>query len=203
MIWGGLGVIDIVRSPLSLLPEGEGSGMQVAVVALPSPSGRRVGDEGVFGATFSQREKGASLRLRRPVHIIVKREREKLRTVAGRVDDRPYALAKDVLVFAGSADPFDRAGFRALVGHEDLVAVAVGLNACTGEGVTLVPRFRFFDATDREVVEKLRSIARLHDAGAMTDRIGRELRCAADWKRIGGQRWRGRRHGDCKNQECA
>src|ERR1700733_487329 len=58
----------------------------------------------------------ASLRLRRPVHIIVEREGEKLRTVARRVNDRPRSLAKDVLIFACSADPLDRAGFGALVG---------------------------------------------------------------------------------------
>src|ERR1700733_11139281 len=111
MVWGGFGAIGMAKSPLS------------------SPSGRRVGDEGAFRAAFSQGERGrdVSLGLRRPVHIIGECEREKLRIVARRVGNRPRALAQDVLVFTGSTDPFDRAGFRALVGHENLVAVAVGL----------------------------------------------------------------------------
>ena len=33
MICGGLGVIDIARSPVSLLPQGEGSGMREAMAA--------------------------------------------------------------------------------------------------------------------------------------------------------------------------
>src|SRR5260370_18956523 len=133
MIWGGFGVIDIVRFPLSLLPQGEGLGCEWLwpLSLLPrgegsgmrEPSARRVDplapSSVAFGDPFAQREKGpgASLRLRRPVHIVAKGEREKLRSVAGRVGDRPRSLAKDVLVFACSTKPLDRAGFRTLVGH--------------------------------------------------------------------------------------
>src|ERR1700722_18721628 len=97
----------------------------------------------------------ASLRLRRPVHIVAERECEKLRRIARRVDDRPRSLAKEVLIFACSADPLDRAGLRTFVGHENLVAVAVRLNACTAEGVALAPGLRFLDAADREVIQSL------------------------------------------------
>ena len=96
---------------------------------------------------------GASLRLRRPVHIIV--EREQLRIVARRVDDRPRSLTKDVLIFASPSDLLHRAAFRALVGHENLVAVTIGVNAGAAEGVALAPGVRFLDAADREIVQNL------------------------------------------------
>ena len=53
-----------------------------------------------------------------------------------------------------------------LVGHENLVAVAVGLNARAGEGVALAPRLRVLDAADREIIERLRPVERPYDAGA-------------------------------------
>ena len=62
---------------------------------------------------MTTRRSCASLRLRRPVHIVVERVREKLRIVARRVDDGPRSLAKDVLVFACSTDPLDRRRFPA------------------------------------------------------------------------------------------
>src|ERR1700684_2547272 len=220
MICGGFGVIDMGLSS-----------------SLPSPSGRRVGDEGpghgatcrpsaslirrASPATFSQREKGggASLPLCRPVYVVRQRERGKLRIVARRVDARPCALAGDVLIFARPAQERDDAAFRTLVGHEEFVAVAVSLDANAIERVTLGPRLRFLHAADGEIVQKLRPVARLHNAGAFgggiraygshvddhsraTDRIGRELRCAAYWKRIGGERRWGGCNGVRKNQEC-
>src|ERR1700733_3318980 len=156
MIWGGFGAIGIVRFPL-----------------LPSPSGRREGMRESSAPPSSQREKGrgASLPLRRPVYVVGQREREKLRIVARRVHDGPRALARDVLVLTRAAQQCDDAALRPFVGHENLVAVAVGLDARAAEGVTRGPRLRFLRAADREIVQKLRSVARLHDAGAFGGRI--------------------------------
>src|ERR1700733_3968853 len=156
MIWGGFGAIGIVRFPL-----------------LPSPSGRREGMRESSAPPSSQREKGrgASLPLRRPVYVVGQRVREKLRVVAGRVDNRPRALAGKVLIFARSAQERDVATFGPFKGHENLVAVAVRLDACAGVRIGSGPRLRFLHAADRKIVEKLRPVARLHNAGAFGGRI--------------------------------
>src|SRR5580704_1128493 len=203
MIWGGFGVIDIVRFPLSLLPRGEGLGCEWLSPLSLLPQGEGSGMRESLAPPSSQREKGsgASLPLRRPVYVVGQREREKLRIVARRVQDGPRALARDVLILTRPAQQCDDAALRPFVAHENLVAVAVGLNARAAEGVTRGPRLRFLHAADREIVQKLRSVARLHDAGAFggrigadrphvddhrraADRIGREFRRAARWKRV-------------------
>ena len=57
------------------------------------------------------------------------------------------------------------------VGHEELVPVGVGVDACAGEGVAFGPRFGILLAADREVVQELRPVPGLHDADAFRRRI--------------------------------
>ena len=128
--------------------------------------------------------------------------------------------ADDVLVLAGSADPFDRAAFRALVGHKELVAVAVRLHAGSRELVALGPRLGLLEAADRKVVQELRPVPGLHDAVAFrrgiracgahvddreraADGVGGEFRRAAFRQRLIGERRRRRCGQGRQNPECA
>src|SRR5271166_3456865 len=133
----------------------------------------------------------ASFLLRRPAHVVSQRKEEKARAVAGRVDDGPGSLARDVLVLARAAQERDVATLGAFVGHVELVAVAVRMDTGPGEGVALGPGLRLFEAADREVVEQLRAVAGLHDAGAFGGRVRADRPHVDDGKRaahrIGGE----------------
>src|SRR6185437_673405 len=97
-------------------------------------------------AHFFLEAKRASEELERGGHVAIEEIRDDLRRPGGgRHGD---LLAGDRLVLARPAEERDVAAFRALVGHENLVAVAVGLDTRAGKGVALRPRLRFLHAAD-------------------------------------------------------
>src|SRR5271165_6075860 len=105
-----------------------------------------------------RRSARASLLRLRPGRVVTEGEREQAWAVARRVRERPGPRTDDVLVLAGPAEPFERTAFWTLVGHEELVAVAVRLHAGPEEPVAVGSRPRLLEAADRKVVQELRSV---------------------------------------------